>query len=325
MQSAATLGRSYIGTEHMLVGLLRHIGSRAYPILRRMGVNYDEVLGAIKTMPSEITAPMPVVQPVPPGERLSLVQIFMKISPVFWGLAVLMGLSGAALFNGWLPTGVAVFLFVTVGWVVSLSLHEFGHALTAYLGGDFTVVDKGYLTLNPLHYTHAALSILFPLIYLALGGIGLPGGAVYINYTLIPSKRMRSLVAAAGPIMTGLFSLLVVAPFFLGMDQKLLAAHQDFLAGLTFLAFLQITTLIFNLIPLPPLDGFGILRPFLPPSLVRQVYAMGRWTFFFIFIIFIVPNPLQIAFWQLIGIAIRILNLDPQLISVGWSLYRFWG
>jgi Zn-dependent protease len=309
----------------MLVGLLRHIGSRAYPILRRMGVNYDEVLGVIKTMPSEIAAPMPDVQPVPPGERLSLLQIFFKISPVFWGLALLMGLSGAALYLGWLSTGLALFLFVTLGWVVSLSLHEFGHALTAYFGGDFTVVDKGYLTLNPLRYTHGALSILFPLIYLALGGIGLPGGAVYINHALIPSKRMRSLVSAAGPIMTGLFSLVVVIPFFVGVDQSSLTAHYDFWAGLAMLAFLQITALIFNLIPLPPLDGFGILRPFLPPSLVNQVYAMGRWTFFIIFFLFIVPNPLQNSFWQVIGIAIRLLNLDPNLIFFGLDLYRFWG
>ena len=114
---------------------------------------------------------MPIVQSPPPGERLNLLQVFMKISPVFWGLVLLMGVSGAALMYGWIPSGIAAFLFVTVGWVVSLSLHEFGHALTAYFGGDYTVVDKGYLTLNPLRYTHAALSIIFPLIYLALGGM----------------------------------------------------------------------------------------------------------------------------------------------------------
>ena len=74
-----------------------------------------------------------------------------------------------------------VFPFVFIGFVISLCLHEFGHAIVAYHCGDRTVRDKGYLTLDPLRYTDLQYSILFPLIIMALGGIGLPGGAVYIN------------------------------------------------------------------------------------------------------------------------------------------------
>ena len=65
--------------------------------------------------------------------------------------------------------------------MISLCLHEFGHAIVAYHCGDRTVRDKGYLTLDPLRYTDLQYSILFPLLIMALGGIGLPGGAVYIN------------------------------------------------------------------------------------------------------------------------------------------------
>ncbi len=64
---------------------------------------------------------------------------------------------------------------------MSLCLHEFGHALAAYLGGDTSVRDAGYLTLNPLKYSHPLLSIIMPVLFLMMGGIGLPGGAVYIN------------------------------------------------------------------------------------------------------------------------------------------------
>ena len=74
-----------------------------------------------------------------------------------------------------------VFPFVFIGFVISLCLHEFGHAIVAYHCGDRTVRDKGYLTLDPLRYTDLQYSIVFPLIIMALGGIGLPGGAVYIN------------------------------------------------------------------------------------------------------------------------------------------------
>ena len=66
-------------------------------------------------------------------------------------------------------------------WKAQVALHEFGHALVAFWGGDRSVVDKGYLTLNPLKYTHPFLSLVLPMLILVLGGIGLPGGAVYIN------------------------------------------------------------------------------------------------------------------------------------------------
>ena len=70
------------------------------------------------------------------------------------------------------------FAIVLVGWVFSLCLHEFSHALVAYYGGDTTVREKGYLTFNPLKYTHPVYSIVLPLLFLVMGGIGLPGGAV---------------------------------------------------------------------------------------------------------------------------------------------------
>ena len=67
---------------------------------------------------------------------------------------------------------VITFLVVIVGWIFSLCLHEFSHALVAYYGGDTSVRDKGYLTFNPLKYTHPVYSILLPMIFLLLGGIG---------------------------------------------------------------------------------------------------------------------------------------------------------
>jgi Zn-dependent protease len=79
------------------------------------------------------------------------------------------------------------FYIVTVGWIFSVCLHEFGHAWVAYKGGDVTVRDKGYLTFNPLKYTDPVFSFILPILFMALGGIGLPGGAVYINRHLLRS------------------------------------------------------------------------------------------------------------------------------------------
>ena len=96
-------------------------------------------------------------------------------------------------------SNVITFLVVIVGWVFSLCLHEFSHALVAYYGGDTSVREKGYLTFNPLKYTHPVYSILLPMIFLILGGIGLPGGAVYIETWRLRSKRWESAVSLAGP------------------------------------------------------------------------------------------------------------------------------
>ena len=95
-----------------------------------------------------------------------------------------------------------VFPFVFIGFVISLCLHEFGHAIVAYHCGDRTVRDKGYLTLDPLRYTDLQYSILFPLMIMALGGIGLPGGAVYINTQYLRRRAYGALVSAGGPLGT---------------------------------------------------------------------------------------------------------------------------
>ena len=94
---------------------------------------------------------------------------------------------------------VLTFVVVLIGWIFSLCLHEFSHALVAYLGGDTTVKDKGYLTFNPLKYTHPVYSLLLPLLFLVLGGIGLPGGAVYIETWRLRSRTWMSAVSLAGP------------------------------------------------------------------------------------------------------------------------------
>ncbi len=101
------------------------------------------------------------------------------------------------------------FAVVLIGWVLSLSLHEFSHSLVAYLGGDYTVREKGYLTFNPLKYTHPVYSLLLPLLFLVMGGIGLPGGAVYIETWRLRSKNWRTAVSLAGPLSNLLLAIIL--------------------------------------------------------------------------------------------------------------------
>ena len=83
------------------------------------------------------------------------------------------------------PAQIAVFGFVLAAWIVSLCLHEFGHAYLAYRSGDRSVGAKGYLTLNPLKYTHVALSIVLPVMFV-------------IMWRDRPARRRRVHRAAAG-------------------------------------------------------------------------------------------------------------------------------
>ena len=194
---------------------------------------------------------------------------FMLLLLVFSG-------TGAALWHGWIGGKAAVFVFVVSGWIVSLCLHEFGHALAAHAGGDTAIAGTGYLSLDPLKYTDPVLSLVLPLVYIFFGGFGLPGGAVYIRTGDLRSRAWMAAVAAAGPLANLLFlatlaALMNVVPN--GDD------ITDLQAGLAVLAFFQATAIVLNLLPFPGLDGFGMLRPYLPTNIAAITAQVGTAAF----------------------------------------------
>ena len=153
------------------------------------------------------------------------------------------------------------FVFVLVGWIFSLCLHEFAHAAVAYLGGDTSVREKGYLTFNPLRYVDPVTSLLIPLLFLLLGGIGLPGGAVYIDRSRLRSRYWECAVALAGPAANLLVAFVLVLALGTG------AVPANAAPAVAFLALLQVTAILLNLLPVPPLDGYAAIAPFLPRGL----------------------------------------------------------
>jgi len=251
----------------------------------------------------------------------------VQISPVFGVMVGVTAFAGFLSYRGGIPAPLKTLvfvLFVIGGWMISLSLHEFGHALAAYWGGDRSVVHKGYLTLNPLKYTHATYSIVLPLLYLAMGGIGLPGGAVYINMGAIKSKTKRSLTSAAGPAATAICALILLLPFIIGLPLNEMYRHRDFWAGIALLAFLQLTGLLFNLLPIPGFDGWGILEAMLPTSTAQSARFMGRFSLLIILIVFMSNNPVSRGFWQWVVLLGSLFNLNFALVSEGLRLFRFW-
>ena len=215
--------------------------------------------------------------------------------------------------------GIETFLFVVVGWVFSLCLHEYAHAKLAYEGGDTSVREKGYLSFNPLRYIDPVYSIVMPMVFLALGGIGLPGGAVWIDRNRIRDPRWMSVVSAGGPFSNLVLAVVFAAPFWLVRE-----AQGGLWPALAFLAFLQVTAVLLNLIPVPPLDGFGILRPFLPPDLQVKMDGAAQWGFYLVFgALWFIPQANSL-FW---GTAFRIsslLGIPIDLVGEGLRLFRFW-
>ncbi|MFG2400586.1 site-2 protease family protein [Streptomyces lydicus] len=245
-----------------------------------------------------------------------------RVSPVFLALVAVLAVSGWAVWSGTLAsnTGFAVFLFVVSGWVVSLCLHEYAHARTALHSGDISVEAKGYLTLNPVKYTHALLSIVLPVIFVILGGIGLPGGAVFIERARIKGRWRHSLISAAGPLTNIVFAAVCTAPFWLhGLE----GVPTTFRFALAFLALLQVTAALLNFVPVPGLDGYGVIEPWLSPGLRRQVEPFAPFGLLAVFGLLWVPEVNQV-FFDLVDVILRGLGVSRFDTYFGQEFFRFW-
>ncbi|TSD94426.1 site-2 protease family protein [Skermania sp. ID1734] len=194
----------------------------------------------------------------------------IRPSPVFLGVLVLAVAGGVIAWRsdvGSTAARIGVVLLVVFGWIVTVCLHEFAHAYLAWRAGDQDVQVRGYLTLNPLRYSHPLLSIVLPVAFIALGGIGLPGGAVYVHSDRF-SPRVQRLISLAGPAVNALAAVVLLgAAATVGSS----TSHPAFWFGVSFLGFLQVTATILNLLPVPGLDGYTALEPSLDPKLKRSL------------------------------------------------------
>ncbi|MEU9036602.1 site-2 protease family protein [Streptomyces sp. NPDC048352] len=244
-----------------------------------------------------------------------------QISSVFLGIVAVMAVTGWAVWTGYAASpGLAVFLFVTAAWVVSLCLHEYAHARTALHGGDITVGAKGYLTLNPLKYTHALLSIVLPVVFVILGGLGLPGGAVYIERDRIRGRWKHSLVSAAGPLTNVAFAVVCTAPFWL---DALDGVPVHFRFALAFLALLQVSAAILNFLPVPGLDGYGVIEPWLSHRVRRELAPLAPFALIGVFALLWIPE-VNLFFFDVVRGVLRALGVSDPETYCGRDLYRFW-
>jgi Zn-dependent protease len=210
------------------------------------------------------------------------------------------------------------FIMVLAGWGVSLCLHEFGHAYVAYRGGDREVYFKGYLTLDPRKYTDPVFSLVLPLLILAIGGIPLPGGAVFINHYSLRNKRVESMVSLAGPFFNLLLGILLMISVAVFQPTHWLAA------GLSYLALLQIIAFVLNILPIPGLDGWGAMEPWLSPEAQRFGAKARPWAPLILFACLIALPPVRNAFFDVAYNVYDLIGGDPVGAAYGDLAFRFW-
>jgi Zn-dependent protease len=252
--------------------------------------------------------------------------IFLAIIGVAVLGAVLCVIAGPASALTGEVSGLGVFgivLLVLGGWGVSLCLHEWGHAIVAFKGGDSSVLFKGYLNLDPRKYSDPVFSLLLPLLFLLIGGIPLPGGAVWINHGALRSKRIESFTSLAGPVSNLVFGVVLgivtglVWPGYSGLTSPLAQ-------GLACLGLLQIVAFILNILPIPGLDGWGAIEPYLSYEARRFGAQVRPWAPLVLFVLLFAVSGISQALYEGSDAVFGAFGGNGLAASLGLSNFQFW-
>jgi Zn-dependent protease len=249
-----------------------------------------------------------------------------RVSWIFLALLAATVVCAVVLWLDVAPPKPFVFVFVLAGWLVTLCLHEFAHAWVAHRSGDDSIAERGYLELNPLKYGHPILTFVLPLAMLAYGGLPLPGGAVLVHQHRLRSRFRASLVSLAGPATNAVLAVVLLAVVATLGPDWITGTHEPrapFWAALTFLAFLQVATVVLNLIPAPGLDGYGALEPWLPEGVRRSLAPLHPFGILIVLALLTMP-PLRDAFSDVVQWPVDATDAPVNGVYFGDQLFRFW-
>ncbi len=189
-------------------------------------------------------------------------------------------------------TNTRLFLIHALVVIFSICLHEFFHAWTALKFGDTTAADRGHLTLNPLKQMGPMSIIMFLLLGFAWGAVPVNPGALRAR-----NRHAPAIVALAGPATN--FGLFLIGFFFFGFLSTRIwnlveneAAGESILILFLLLGVFNLFLCIFNLLPVPGLDGWNALTEYVPRLRnVHSEFAKGV-TIFLIFLLFFLADDI---------------------------------
>src|SRR3989344_2268312 len=200
------------------------------------------------------------------------------------------------------------FIFIIIILIMSVVIHEVSHGYAALALGDPTAKYQGRLTLNPISHLDPIGSFFVPLIGYFAGGfiVGWAKPVPFNPYNLRNQRWGEALVAVAGPISN--IALAILFGLTIRFLPEYINISQSFLNLASSVVLINIILAIFNLIPIPPLDGSKILFAFLPYKwqTLRQSFERFGLILVFIFILFIcqiMSHIIGFIFTLLTGIA----------------------
>ena len=186
--------------------------------------------------------------------------------------------------------GSTSILLLLVSLVVAISIHEAMHAFVAHWLGDPTAADEGRLTLNPLAHIDLFATVLLPLLLITFG---LPpilaAKPVPFNPDRVKFDEFgAALVGIAGPVTN--LVLAVVTALMLNLLQPEFGSVLR--QGLLTFMQLNVGLFVFNMLPIPPLDGSRLLYAFAPQPLQKLMLQIEQFGLFAIIAILLVLSPL---------------------------------
>ncbi|MGF6906269.1 site-2 protease family protein [Fusobacterium sp. PH5-44] len=174
-------------------------------------------------------------------------------------------------------------VFMILSLIIAFSVHEFAHAFAAYLSGDRTAKDEGRLTLNIFKHLDP-IGIFFPVFLILIGAPFIFGWArpVPVNYMRFKNGRLGEFLVAIAGVMTnflmGLVALVILRLFpFLRNIELVIIFIESFFA-------VNVSLGIFNLLPIPPLDGSRVIGSLLEGEMRNKWFSMDRYGYMIIFI-----------------------------------------
>ena len=183
------------------------------------------------------------------------------------------------------------YILIVLGTIlVSMTLHEAMHGYAAYFLGDDTAKLQGRLTLNPIKHIDPFMTVLLPLM---LAAVGAPifGGAKPVPFNPARVKYDEwgaALVAIAGPLTN-----FVLAFIFFGIYVLLGTPSSGLIAQILITSVMvNLGFFIFNMIPIPPLDGSRVIYALAPEFVRRGMEAIERFGIIFIFLIILIASPI---------------------------------
>lgn len=197
--------------------------------------------------------------------------------------------------------------FVFLALMIAFTFHEFAHAYSAYKFGDPTAYRQGRVTLNP----RAHLDVLGTILIFIVGfGWAKP---VPVNRSMFKKPRLMGIiVSAVGPLSNLLIAFIF---FFLYFALHWNGAFNAMSPGWYTAAemFLRITVnlnvllFIFNLIPLPPLDGYRIIEDLAPPHIRARLSQFEHWGIYIFLLLVLIPPLYRVTLWPILSLRNPIL------------------